>query len=76
MDNGLIFPYPRTAVQAEPHDAKPPPDALGLRGLATLKGSRRGVGETQEASSTGRWLSRGKDVGRSAGKSAGHVPEI
>ena len=76
MDNGLIFPYPRMAVQAEPHDAKPPPDALGLRGLAILKGSRRGVGETQEASSTGRWLSRGKDVGRTAGKSAAHEPEI
>ena len=76
MDNGLIFPYPRAAVQAEPHDAKPFPDALGRRGLAILKGSRRGVGETQEASSTGRWLSRGKDVGRTAGKSAAHVPEI
>ena len=76
MDNGLIFPYPRTAVQAEPHDAKPPPDALGLRGLAALKGSRRGVGETQEASSTGRWLSRGKDVGRTAVKCAVCGPEI
>ena len=76
MDNGLIFPYPCTAVQAEPHDAKPFPDALGRRGLATLKGGRRGVGETQEASSTGRWLSRGKDVGRTVGKSAVHAPEI
>jgi hypothetical protein len=76
MDNGLIFPYPCTAVQAEPHDAKLPADPLGVRGVAALKGSRRAVGETQEASSTGRWLSRGKDVGRSAGKSAGHVPEI
>jgi hypothetical protein len=76
MDNGLIFPYPRTAVQAETHDAKLPGDALGLTWVATLKGSRRGVGETQEASSTGRWLSRGKDVGRTAGKSAAHVPEI
>ena len=76
MDNGLIFPYPRAAVQAEPHDAKSSGDALGLTWLTILKGSRRGVGETQEASSTGRWLSRGKDVGRSAGKSAGHGPEI
>jgi|HubBroStandDraft_3_1064219.scaffolds.fasta_scaffold1021576_1 hypothetical protein len=76
MDNGLIFPYPCTAVQAEPHDAKLPGDALGLIGVAALKGSRRAVGETQEASSTGRWLSRGKDVGRSAGKSADHGPEI
>ena len=76
MDNGLIFPYPCTAVQAEPHDAKFPGDAFGLSWLTALKGSRRAVGETQEASSTGRWLSRGKDVGRSAGKSAGHEPEI
>ena len=76
MDNGLIFPYPRAAVQAEPHDAKSSGDALGLIWSTTLKGSRRGVGETQEASSTGRWLSRGKDVGRTAGKSAAHEPEI
>jgi hypothetical protein len=76
MDNGLIFPYPCTAVQAEPHDAKRRTDAFGLRAGAALKGSRRAVGETQEASSTGRWLSRGKDVGRSAGKSADHGPEI
>ena len=52
------------------------PDAFGLMAVTILKGSRRAVGETQEASSTGRWLSRGKDVGRSVGKSAGHVPEI
>ena len=76
MDNGLIFPYPRAAVQAEPHDAKPDADPLGVRRLAALKGSRRGVGETQEASSTGRWLSRGKDVGRTGGKSPVHGPEI
>ena len=76
MDNGVIFPYPRAAVQAEPHDAKSSGDALGLTWLTILKGSRRGVGETQEASSTGRWLSRGKDVGRTAGKSAVCVPEI
>jgi hypothetical protein len=76
MDNGLIFPYPCTAVQAEPRDAKSSGGAFGLIRLTILMGSRRAVGETQEASSTGRWLSRGKDVGRSAGKSAGHVPEI
>ena len=76
MDNGLIFPYPRAAVQAEPPDAKSPGDALGLIRLTTLKGSRRGVGETQEGSCTGRWSSRGKDVGRTAGKSAVHAPEI
>ena len=76
MDNGLIFPYPCTAVQAEPRDAKFPGGAFGLIRLTALAGSRRAVGETQEASSTGRWLSRGKDVGRTAGKSAVHAPEI
>ena len=76
MDNGLIFPYPRAAVQAEPHDAKSPGDALGLIWVTILKGSRRADGETQEGSCTGRWLSRGKDVGRHAGKSACHGPEI
>ena len=76
MDNGLIFPYPCTAVQAEPPDAKCPSDAFGLMIVTIRRGSRRAVGETQEASSTGRWLSRGKDVGRTAGKSAAHVPEI
>ena len=76
MDNGLIFPYPCTAVQAGPRDAKVAADPFGARLLPALTGSRRAVGETQEASSTGRWLSRGKDVGRPAGKSAGHVPEI
>ena len=76
MDNGLIFPYPRAAVQAEAHDAKSPADPLGVRRLTNLKGSRRGVGETQEASSTGRWLPRGKDVGRRIGKSVRHGPEI
>jgi hypothetical protein len=76
MDNGLIFPYPCTAVQAEPPDAKVAADPFGVRLLPARGGSRRVVGETQEASSTGRWLSRGKDVGRPAGKSAGHGPEI
>ena len=73
MDNGLIFPYPCTAVQAEPHDAKFPADPFGVRRVTALKGSRRAVGETQEASSTGRWLSRGKGVGRLTGKSVSHV---
>jgi hypothetical protein len=76
MDNGLIFPYPCTAVQAEPPDAKVAADPFGGRWLPARGGSRRAVGETQEASSTGRWLSRGKDVGRRAGKSARHGPEI
>ena len=42
---------------------------------ATQTGSRQAEGVTQEGSSTGRWLSRGKGVGRCAGKSAHHKPE-
>jgi hypothetical protein len=75
MDNGLIFPYPRVAVQAESHDAKSPGDALGLIWVTILKGSRRADGETQEGSCTGRWLSRGKGVGRTVVKCAVLVPE-
>ena len=75
MDNGLIFPYPRAAVQAEPHDAKSQNKAFGPREVTDRTGSRQAEGETQEASSTGRWLPRSKGVGRPAGKSAGHVPE-
>jgi hypothetical protein len=47
-----------------------------LRGVpgggVTRTGSRQAEGVTQEGSSTGRWLSRGKGVGRHAGKSAWH----
>ena len=75
MDNGLIFPYPRMAVPAETHDAKSAADPLGVRRLTALKGSRRGDGETQEGSCTGRWLSRGKGVGRTVVKCAVHGPE-
>ena len=75
MDNGLIFPYPRAAVQAEPHDAKPGADPLGVRRSTDRLGSRRADGETQEGSCTGRWLSRGKGVGRTVVKCAVHVPE-
>jgi hypothetical protein len=75
MDNGLIFPYPCTAVQADPRDAEVAADPFGGRLLPARAGSRRAVGETQEGSCTGRWSSRGKGVGRSAGKSAGHGPE-
>ena len=76
MDNGLIFPYPYGIVHAQTDDAKSSRKAFGRRGVTTLTGSRQAGGETQEASSTGRWLSRGKDVGRTAGKSAAHEPEI
>ena len=41
----------------------------------TQTGSRQAVGVTQEGSSTGRWLSRSKGVGRCVGKSARHEPE-
>jgi hypothetical protein len=75
MDNGLIFPYPYGTARAESRDAKVPGDAFGLIPVPDLAGSRQAGGVTQEASSTGRWLSRGKGVGRRAGKSARQVPE-
>jgi hypothetical protein len=78
MDNGLIFPYPRAAAQAGPGEAKPAA-ALPFRGGAGTgpgrAGSRRAGGVTQEGSSTGRWLSRGKGARRRAGKSARHEPQ-
>ncbi len=78
MDNGLIFPYPLACAHAESGDAEQPTPAI-LRddpaADAAQTGSRQAVGVTQEGSSTGRWLSRGKGVGRCAGKSACHVPE-
>ena len=78
MDNGLIFPYPLIRAHAESGDAKQPTPAI-LRddpaADAAQTGSRQAVGATQEGSSTGRWLSRSKGVGRCAGKSARHVPE-
>ena len=41
-----------------------------LAEAATQTGSRQTEGVTQEGSSTGRWLSRSKVVGRGVGKSA------
>ena len=74
MDNGLIFPYPRAAAKAGPGDAKPGtprfPFGGAAGGRADRAGSRRAGGVTQEGSSTGRWLSRGKGARRRAGKSA------
>ena len=46
-----------------------------LANRATQTSSRQTEGVTQEGSSTGRWLSRGKGVGRCVGKSARHEPE-
>jgi hypothetical protein len=43
--------------------------------IANQTGSRQAEGVTQEGSSTGRWLSRSKGVGRRIGKSVRHVPE-
>ena len=75
MDNGLIFPYPCTAVQAESLMLRCGPRPSG-GGRQQTKGV---VGELEErrkrVAEPGRWLPRGKGVGRSAGKSAGHVPE-
>ncbi len=78
MDNGLIFPYPREIAHAE--SVMLSTGGLGflrddLAGRADQSGSRQVEGVTQEGSCTGRWSSRGKGVGRRAGKSARHVPE-
>jgi hypothetical protein len=75
MDNGLIFPYPCAAVQAQAGKGELGIGAFGRRDPVSWSGSRRAGGETQEGSSTGRWLSRGKGVGRHTGKSVCHEPE-
>jgi hypothetical protein len=46
-----------------------------LADSATQTSSRQAEGVTQEGSSTRRWLSWGKGVGRCVGKSAHHEPE-
>jgi hypothetical protein len=79
MDNGFIFPYPHKCAHAESSDAKrnKVADPSGrVAEYVTQTGSRQADGVTQEGSSTGCWTSRGKDVGRCAGKSAHHRPEI
>ncbi len=78
MDNGLIFPYPRRIAHAE--SVMLSTKSLGflrdeLADCANRTGSRQAEGVTQEGSCTGRWSSRGKGVGRRAGKSARHEPE-
>jgi hypothetical protein len=75
MDNGLIFPYPCGVVHAGTGDAKAVAGAFGQREQPDRSRGRQAGGETQEGSCTGRWLSRGKGVGREAGKSASQVPE-
>ena len=72
MDNGLIFPYPCGIVHAQTGDAKAVIRTFGRGGQLARTGSRQAGGETQEASCTGRWLSRGKGVGRLTGKSVSH----
>ena len=75
MDNGLIFPYPYGIVHAETGDAKAASLAFGRSEHPNRSCGRQADGETQEASCTGRWLSRGKGVGRFIGKSVNHEPE-
>ena len=75
MDNGLIFPYPYGIVHAETGDAKLRGEAFGRSCAADRSCGRQADGETQEGSCTGRWLSRGKGVGRLTGKSVSHAPE-
>ena len=75
MDNGLIFPYPCTCASAE---------SLMLSGWADPSGEAcarsdglvgKLVERRKRVAEPGRWLSRGKGVGRCAGKSACHEPE-
>ena len=47
----------------------------GGAAAAARAGSRQAEGVTQEGSSTRRWLSWGKGVGRRTGKSVRHEPE-
>jgi hypothetical protein len=77
MDNGLIFPYPRKFAHADLGDAKAVNrDPFGVNGDRPDRSDcRQAGGVTQEGSCTGRWSSRGKGVGRRAGKSACHGPE-
>jgi hypothetical protein len=83
MDNGLIFPYRRKTAHTKPvmlTARSLTNHPCGVRFLAE-RGTRAGevsvlTGVTQEGSQAGRWLSRSKDVGRTVGKSAVHVPEI
>ena len=46
MDNGLIFPYPRAAVQADPPDAKQPSLFLFREGPGRLR-TEGAVGEPE-----------------------------
>ena len=75
MDNGLIFPYPYGIASAETGNAKAVIRAFGQGEHPNHACGRQADGETQEGSCTGRWLSRGKGVGRLTGKSVSHVPE-
>ena len=46
MDNGLIFPYPRAAVQAEPGDAKQVNRGV-FRDIARIVRTEPAVGEPE-----------------------------
>ena len=75
MDNGLIFPYPCTAVRAESLMLSPGADPSGEAPGRTEGVVGKPVERRKRVAGPGRWLSRGKGVGRLVGKSAGHVPE-
>ena len=75
MDNGLIFPYPCTAVRAESLMLRLGSDPSGEVTFRTEGVVGKPVEGRRRLAGPGRWSSRGKGVGRPAGKSAGHVPE-
>ena len=75
MDNGLIFPYPCTAVRAETLMLSRFLMPSGGGGRRTEGVVGKPVERRRRLAGPGRWLSRGKGVGRAAGKSAAHEPE-
>jgi hypothetical protein len=75
MDNGLIFPYPCAADRAESLMLSALPDPSGEGGARSEGVVGKPVERRRRLAGPGRWLSRGKGVGRAAGKSAVHEPE-
>ena len=77
MDNGLIFPYRQNNGPAETSNAKHAkrPVTFGSPGAESVTQTRiRQAAEgRRKVAQPGRWLSRGKCVGREIGKSVSHI---
>src|SRR4029078_12652912 len=79
MDNGLIFPYRQHGAPDEPGDANHPTPSVSCRPSGrpqpvaergTRAGSSQAMGGRRKVAQPWRWLSTGKDVARTVGKSA------